>query len=100
MGKINEFIDKHFKKISFFLLVVILVNTCGNPAKPLNKKVDALSAEVDSLTTELKKRPTAEDIRVIGLKESIYRIDSKNRSNEELTLSQKWHKELDSLEKN
>lgn len=100
MKKINEFIDAHFRKIAFFLLVVILFNTCGNPTKTLNKKVDALSAEVDSLSNELKKRPTAEDIRIIGLKESIYRIDSKNRSNEELTLSQKWHKELDSLEKN
>jgi len=99
MKRLETFIDNHFRKIAMFLLVVILFNTCGNPTKPLNKKVEALSAEVDSLSTELSKRPTAKDIRIIGLKEAIYRIDSKNRTNEELTLSQKWHKELDSLEK-
>lgn len=99
MEKIEAFIDKHFRKIALFLLVVVLFNTCGNPVKPLNKRIDTLTAEVDSLSTELSKRPTANDIRIIGLKEAIYRIDSKNRTNEELTLSQKWHKELDSLEK-
>ena len=36
---------------------------------------------------------------MFSLKESIYRLDSKNRTTEELTLSRQWHKELDSLEK-
>ena len=42
MNKFEIFIDKHFRKIALFLLVVILFNTCGNPVKPLNKRVDKL----------------------------------------------------------
>jgi bifunctional ADP-heptose synthase (sugar kinase/adenylyltransferase) len=99
MNKFNEFMDKHYKKVFTFLLVLIFVNTCGNPTKTVNKRLDTLSSEVDSLRTEINKRPTAKDTRIIGLKESIYRLDSKNRTTEELTLSRQWHKELDSLEK-
>ena len=50
MNKFNEFMDKHYKKVFIFLLVLIFVNTCGNPTKVLNKKIEALSAEVDSLS--------------------------------------------------
>jgi hypothetical protein len=99
MNKFNEFMDKHYKKVFTFLLVVIFVNTCGNPTKNVNKRLDTLTTEVDSLRTEISKRPTAKDTRIFSLKESIYRLDSKNRTNEELTLSRQWHKELDSLEK-
>jgi hypothetical protein len=99
MNKFNEFMDKHYKKVFFFLLVLIFVNTCGNPTKNVNKRLDVLTSEVDSLRTEISKRPTAKDTRIFSLKESIYRLDSKNRTNEELSLSRQWHKELDSLEK-
>jgi hypothetical protein len=99
MNKFNEFMDKHYKKVFAFLLVLIFVNTCGNPTKTVNKRLDTLSSEVDSLRTEIEKRPTAKDTRMFSLKESIYRLDSKNRTTEELTLSRQWHKELDSLEK-
>ena len=40
MKKLNEFIDKYYRKVFFFLLVVIFVNTCGNPNKSVNKRLD------------------------------------------------------------
>jgi phosphopantetheine adenylyltransferase len=49
MGKINDFISKHYQKIVFFLLIAIFFNTCGNPTKKLDKRVDVLSEKIDSL---------------------------------------------------
>ena len=66
MNKINEFIAKHYQKIMLILSVVILFNTCGNPTKPLNKRVDTLSQKIDSLqnVSVTKKDLILEGLRV------------------------------------
>lgn len=65
MNKFNEFMDKHYKKVFFFFLIVILVNTCGNPNKSINKRLDVLSNKIDSLqaVTVTKKELTIECLK-------------------------------------
>ena len=77
MNKFETFIDKHFRKIALFLLVVILFNTCGNPVKPLNKRVDSLTGKIDSLSliTITKK-----DLRIEGLESEKRMIQSVSRT--------------------
>jgi hypothetical protein len=66
MKKINEFIAQHYQKLMLFLLLVIFVNTCGNPNKQLTKKVETLSNKIDSLevVTVTKKDLTIEGLKV------------------------------------
>jgi phosphopantetheine adenylyltransferase len=61
----KNFIDKHYRKIFFFLLVVIFVNTCGNPNKSVNKRIDVLTDKIDSLeaVTVTKKELTIEGLK-------------------------------------
>ena len=65
MNKFNEFLDKHYRKIFFFLLVIIFVNTCGNPNKTVNKRIDVLTNKIDSLeaSTVTKKELTIEGLK-------------------------------------
>ena len=76
MNKIDTFIDKYYRKIFFFLLVVILFNTCGNPNKGTNKRVEALTQQVDSLRNEVATR---KDLQVEGLKAEKRMIQSTDR---------------------
>ena len=77
MNKFNEFLDKHYRKIFFFLLVIIFVNTCGNPNKTVNKRIDVLTNKIDSLeaSTVTKKELTIE-----GLKAEKRMIQSTDRN--------------------
>lgn len=100
MNKFEEFVDKHFRKIALFLLVVILFNTCGNPVKPLNKRVDSLTGKVDSMRVELNKKPSTIDYQRVALESYVTKLDSKNRTSEELKESISIHKQIDSLSKN
>ena len=76
MKKLNEFIDKYYRKVFFFLLVVIFVNTCGNPNKSVNKRLDTLSQKIDSLenVTVTKKA-----LQIEGLKAEKRMIQSTDR---------------------
>lgn len=98
MKKIRDFVT--YQKVSILLLVFVFLNTCGNPTKMLNKKIEQQSAKIDSLKIELSQRPTVEEYKLITKKQFVYMLDSKKRSLEELALSNKLHIELDSLEKN
>ena len=64
MKRIDEFLEKYFKTITIVLLVTIFINTCGNPNKSVNKRLDALTAKIDSLqSTSL----TEKDLKLEGL---------------------------------
>jgi hypothetical protein len=76
MKKINEFIEKHYRKIMLILAVIILVNTCGNPTKSLNKRVDNLSQKIDSLNAITV---TKDDLKIEGLKSEKRMIQSTDR---------------------
>jgi hypothetical protein len=97
MNKFEAFVEKHFQKIAFFLLVVIVFNTCGNPVKPLNKRVDSLTVKIDSMRVELNKKPSTIDYQRVSLESYVTKLDSKNRTSEELKESISIHKQIDSL---
>jgi len=96
MKKINEFITQHYQKLMLFLLVVIFVNTCGNPNKQLTKKVETLSNKIDSLeiVTVTKKELTIE-----GLKVEKRLIQSTDRTILDVNRQSEIDKELETLNK-
>jgi hypothetical protein len=96
MNKFNEFIDKHYRKIFFFLLVVIFVNTCGNPNKSVNKRLDALTNQVDSLKNITV---TGEELEIEGLKSEKRMIQATDRKMLDVQRQSEIEKTIDSLEK-
>ena len=96
MNKFNEFVDKHYRKIFFFLLVVIFVNTCGNPNKSVNKRLDALTNQVDSLKNITV---TGEELEIEGLKSEKRMIQATDRKMLDVQRQSEIEKTIDSLEK-
>jgi hypothetical protein len=83
MKPILEFIEIHSSKILIILSLLIFLNTCGNPNKITNKRIDSLKIEIKSLNDELKKRPTFEDfeksLQIEGLKAEKRMIQATDR---------------------
>ena len=96
MNKFNEFMDKHYRKVFFFLLVVIFVNTCGNPNKSVNKRLDALTQQVDSLKNITV---TGEELKIEGLKSEKRMIQATDRKMLDVQRQSEIEKTIDSLEK-
>jgi hypothetical protein len=76
MKKINEFIDAHYRKGLLILSILIFVNTCGNPNRIVNKRLDVLSRKIDSLETITV---TKKDLQIEGLKTEKRMIQSTDR---------------------
>lgn len=95
MNKFEAFVEKHFQKIALFLLVVIVFNTCGNPVKPLNKRVDSLTNKIDSLSAITV---TKKDLRIEGLKSEKRMIQSTDRKMIDVNRQSEIDRELDSLQ--
>lgn len=96
MNKINEFIAKHYQKLMLSLLVVIFVNTCGNPNKQLTKKVETLSNKIDSLEMV---SVTKKDLTIEGLKVEKRMIQSTDRKILDVNRQSEIDKELEILNK-
>ncbi len=96
MKKIELFIDANYRKIFFFLLIVILFNTCGNPTKSLNKKINILSQRIDSLESIIV---THEDLKIEGLKAEKRMIQSTDRKILDVNRQSEIDKEISELEK-
>ncbi len=94
MKKIEEFIVKHYQKLVLLLLVVILFNTCGNPNKQLNKKVEILSTKIDSLEMV---SVTKKDLTIEGLKVEKRLIQSTDRKILDVNRQSEIDKELEML---
>ena len=76
MKKLNEFLDNNYRKVFLFLLVVIFVNTCSNPNKSVNKRIDTLSQKIDSLENVTV---TKKSLQIEGLKAEKRMIQSTDR---------------------
>jgi len=76
MNKLNEIIDKYYQKAFLFMLTLILFNTCGNPNKTTNKRIETLSSKIDSLQVIVA---TKKDLQVEGLKSEKRMIQSTDR---------------------
>jgi ABC-type phosphate transport system auxiliary subunit len=96
MGKINEFFEKHYKKLMLGLMLVIFVNTCGNPTKQLNKRVDTLSNKIDSMEVNMVKK---NDLTIEGLKVEKRMIQSTNRNMMDVNRQSEIDKEIENLSK-
>ncbi len=96
MGKINDFITKHYQKIVFILLFAIFLNTCGNPTKSVNKRIDVLSEKIDSLEVITV---TKTDLTIEGLKSEKRMIQSTDRKMLDVTRQTEIDKEIETLTK-
>jgi ABC-type phosphate transport system auxiliary subunit len=96
MKKINSFIEKHSTKIILVLVVLIFLNTCGNPTKSLNRRVDTLSNKIDSLS---KTTVTKKELSIEGLKAEKRMIQSTDRKMLDVTRQSQIDKEISALEK-
>lgn len=102
MKRFDEFLTKHWTKIVLILLLTIFVNTCSNPNKTVNKRIDSLSVKVDSLTTEINtikaSTLTKTDLQIEGLKVEKRMIQSTDRRILDVNRQSEIDQELKKLE--
>lgn len=96
MKKFELFMTKHHPKVFLILLLTIQLNTCGNPTKPLSKKIDVLSQKIDSLERIIV---TKRDLKVEGLRAEKRMIQSTDRKILDVNRQAEIDKEISSLEK-
>lgn len=96
MNKFNEFIGKHFNLLVLSLLVILFLRTCSSDTKSINKRIDKLTEQVDTLqsTTVTKK-----DLQIEGLKSEKRMIQSTDRKILDVNRQSQIDKELESLSK-
>ena len=96
MNKFQAFLNKNFNLIVLSLLVLLLLRTCGSDSKSINKRIDKLTVQVDSLqsTTTTKK-----DLQIEGLKAEKRMIQSTDRKMLDVTRQSNIDKEIDALSK-
>ena len=96
MKKFNEFLDKYYQKLMLILVILIFVNTCGNPTKSINKRIDILSNNIDSLELITVTKP---DLKIEGLKSEKRMIQSTDRKLFDMNRQSEIDKEISELEK-
>jgi len=77
-------------------LLAILLNTCGNPTKSVNKRIDILSEKIDSLETISVNKT---DLTIEGLKSEKRMIQSTDRKMLDVTRQTEIDKEIETLTK-
>ena len=95
MKRIDEFLDKHYRKVFFFLLVVIFINTCGNPNKAVNKRLDVLASKLDSLGLIMVSK---KELKIEGLKVEKRMIQSTDRKMLDVQRQSEIDKEIQDLQ--
>lgn len=102
MKRFEEFLTKHWTKIVLLLLITIFVNTCSNPNKTVNKRIDSLSAKIDSLNHEVNTLKsstlTKTDLQIEGLKVEKRMIQSTDRRILDVNRQSEIDQELKKLE--
>ena len=96
MNKFEQFIEKHFNKLALFLLIVTFLNTCGNPNKVTNKRLDALTTKIDSLQSITVNK---KDLQIEGLKAEKRMIQSVDRKIFDVNRQTEIDKEIETLQK-
>ena len=77
-------------------MLAILLNTCGNPTKSVNKRIDILSEKIDSLETISVNKT---DLTIEGLKSEKRMIQSTDRKMLDVTRQTEIDKEIETLTK-
>lgn len=96
MNKFTQFLNTHSSKIFLVLLVLIFVNTCGNPNKTTNRRLDKVAAELDSLKSTVV---TKKELQIEGLKAEKRMIQSTDRKMMDVQRQSAIDEEIKSLEK-
>lgn len=96
MNKFLTFINKNFNLIVLSLLVILFFRTCGSDSKSINKRIDKLTVEIDTLqsTTVTKK-----DLQIEGLKVEKRMIQSTDRKMLDVNRQSQIDKEIEALSK-
>jgi len=97
MKKFEELIEKRWKLVSLAFLLLIFVNTCGNPNKVTNRRVQDLTNQLDSLK---KVVATKKDLQIEGLKAEKRMIQATDRTMMDVQRQSQIDAEISSLEKN
>jgi len=95
METINKFIEKHGMKLVLLFAVLTFINTCGNPNKATNKRLDALTVQVDSLKEVVA---TKKDLQIEGLKAEKRMIQSTDRKILDVNRQSEIDKEIQALD--
>jgi hypothetical protein len=96
MNKFQTFLNKNFNLIVFSLLVLLLLRTCGSDSKSINKRIDKLTIQVDSLKViSVNKK----DLQIEGLKTEKRMIQSTDRKMMDVNRQAIIDKEIDALSK-
>ncbi len=95
MNKLTQFLDNHYRKIFLALLVLIFVNTCGNPSKTTDRRLNKVAAELDSLQSVVV---TKRDLQIEGLKAEKRMIQSTDRKMMDVQRQSAIDQEIKSLE--
>lgn len=77
-------------------MLIIFVNTCGNPTKQLNKRVDTLSSKIDSMEVNMVHK---NDLTIEGLKAEKRMIQSTDRKMLDVNRQSEIDKEIEKLNK-
>ena len=77
-------------------MLIIFVNTCGNPTKQLNKRVDTLSSKIDSMEVNMVHK---NDLTIEGLKAEKRMIQSTDRKMLDVSRQSEIDKEIEKLNK-
>ena len=95
MKKLNEILDKHYRKAFLVLLLLIFFNTCGDGGASKNRKrIEQLSVKIDSLS---QITVTKKDLKIEGLKNELRMIQSTDRNLLDVQRQAQIGKEIDSL---
>jgi len=102
MKTINNFIEKNYQKIAFIFMFAIFINTCSNPTKLVNKRIDLLSNKIDSLSGEIKilqnTSVNSTDLQIEGLRTEKRMIQSTDRKILDVSRQAEIDRELKKLE--
>ena len=94
MNNINTFLSKNFHLIALVLLGLIFFNTCGNPNRVTNKRLETLAQEIDSLEATTV---TVEDLMIEGLRSEKRMIQSTDRKILDVNRQSEIDKEIQRL---
>lgn len=94
MEKINFILQKHSNLIIVILLMILLLKSCGNENRLLNKKIESLTVKIDSMrATSVTKK----DLKIEGLKTEKRMIQSTDRKILDVNRQAEIDKEIDLL---
>lgn len=96
MKKLQDFFTKYGIMLAVIFSCLGFFNTCGNPNKATNKKLEALTSEIDSLKSIVV---THKDLQIEGLRSEKRMIQSTDRKMLDVTRQSEIDKEIQNLSK-